>query len=78
MEPIVHGLKKKYSGCMRIQRVPIHAKFTWHELLSPIGAPEFVLLKASEEIIHRWSGYTEEKAFAPVLDPLCGGQKRRP
>ena len=78
MVPIVHGLTEKYSGCMSLQRVPIHAKSVWHELLSPVGAPEFVLLRSSKEIIHRWSGVTEEKEFAAVLDPLCVGKKQRP
>jgi hypothetical protein len=72
MVPIVHGLENKYSSCMNMQRVHIHAKSVWHELLSPVGAPEFVLLRSSEEIIHRWSGYTEAEEFAAVLDPLCG------
>lgn len=75
MKPIVHGLKEKYSDCMSLQRVHIHAKTAWHKLLSPVGAPEFVLLRSSEEIIHRWSGYTEAKKFAAVLDPLCSEEK---
>ena len=57
---------------MNMQRVNFHAKSTWHELLSPIGTPEFVLLDAAEEIIYRWFGITEEEAFAAVIDPLCG------
>lgn len=71
MEPIVYGLRDKYSSCMRMQRVNFHAKSEWHELLSPIGTPEFVLLKSSEEIIYRWFGITEEAEFSAVIDPLC-------
>jgi hypothetical protein len=56
---------------MSMQRVNFHAKSTWHELLSPIGTPEFVLLDSSEEIIYRWFGVTEAEEFAAVLDPLC-------
>ena len=73
MEPIVHGLKEKYSSCMSMNRVNFHARSEWREMLSPIGTPEFVLLSSSKEIIYRWFGYTEEEEFAAVLDPLCGG-----
>mgnify|MGYP003417642253 CR=1 FL=1 len=72
MEPIVHGLKESYGGCMSMRRVNFHARSEWHELLSPIGTPEFVLLNSSREVIYRWFGYTEETEFAAVLDPLCG------
>jgi hypothetical protein len=71
MEPIVHGLKDKYSSCMNLQRVNFHAHSTWHELLTPIGSPEFVLLDSSKEVIQRWFGVTEEEEFTAVLDPLC-------
>ena len=73
MEPIVYGLKDTYSSCMSMKRVNFHARSVWHELLSPLGTPEFVLLDASKEIIYRWFGYTEAKEFATVLDPLCPG-----
>lgn len=72
MEPIVYGLRDKYSSCMSMQRVNFHARSAWHEMLSPISTPEFVLLDASEEIIYRWFGITEEEEFATVIDPLCG------
>ena len=72
MEPIVYGLKDKYSSCMDMHRVNFHAKSAWQELLFPIGTPEFVLLNSSEEIIYRWFGITEEKEFTVVIDPLCG------
>ena len=71
MEPIVHGLKEKYSSCMSMTRVNFHARSAWQELLSPIGTPEFVLLDSSKEIIYRWFGVTEANEFAAVLDPLC-------
>jgi thioredoxin-related protein len=72
MEPIVYGLEEKYSSCMSMKRVNFHARSDWHELLSPIATPEFVLLDSSKEIIYRWFGYTEEQEFAAVIDPLCG------
>jgi hypothetical protein len=72
MEPIVHGLKQKYSSCMDMNRVNFHANSEWEELLSPIGTPEFVLLNSSKKILYRWFGYTETGEFAAVLDPLCG------
>ncbi|HEX6034594.1 MAG TPA: hypothetical protein VFY83_09185 [Anaerolineales bacterium] len=71
MEPIVYGLKKKYSSCMSLERVNFHGRTEWRELLSPIGTPEFVLLGSSKEIIYRWFGFTEEEEFAAVIDPLC-------
>ena len=71
MEPIVHGLEEKYRNCMSVQRVHIHAKTPWHKLLLPVGVPEFVLLESSDELIHRWFGFTEAEEFAAILDPLC-------
>jgi hypothetical protein len=73
MEPIVHGLKEKYSSCMTINRVNFHAKSAWRELLSPLGTPEFALLNSAKQIIYHWFGYTEAEEFARVLDPLCSG-----
>ncbi len=73
MDPIVHGLEKKYRGCMKLERVNYHAKTAWHELLFPLASPEFALLTSSKEIIYRWSGYTEADEFAEILDPLCSG-----
>ena len=72
MEPIVHGLKEKYSSCMSMERVNFHTESAWRELLSPIGTPEFVLLDSAKQILYRWFGYTEETEFAAVLDPRCG------
>lgn len=73
MEPIVHGLKTKYSSCMAMERVNFHHHTSWHELLFPSGSPEFALLDSDEQIIYRWIGFTEEQEFAAVLDPLCSG-----
>jgi thioredoxin-related protein len=72
MEPIVYGLKEKYSSCIIMHRVNFHADSEWEELLSPVGTPEFVLLDSARKIIYRWFGYTETQEFAAVLDPLCG------
>jgi hypothetical protein len=72
MKPIVHGLKEKYRSCISVKRVNFYSKSVWHELLSPIGPPEFVLLDSSQEVIYRWFGVTEATEFAAVLDPLCG------
>ena len=72
MVPIVHELKKKYAGCIQLERVNFHDQTPWHELLSPFGSPEFDLLTASKDLIHRWFGVTEEEEFSAVLDPLCG------
>jgi hypothetical protein len=71
MVPIVYGLEDKYSSCMDMERVNFHGRTKWRELLSPIGTPEFVLLKSSKEIVYRWFGFTEAEEFATVLDPLC-------
>ena len=72
MESIVHGLKKKYAGCMKLERVNFHEWTSWHELIIPLASPEFALLDASKQIIYRWFGVVEEEEFAAVLDPLCG------
>ena len=72
MDPIVNGLKKRYIGCMKLERVNYHDWSPWHDLLYPIGSPEFALLYPSKEVIYRWFGVTEEQEFADILDPLCG------
>jgi len=71
MQPIVNGLEKKYGSCMTLERVNFHERTSWHELLYPLASPEFALLDSSKQIIHRWSGVTEEEDFAVVLEPLC-------
>lgn len=72
MQPIVHGLKEQYAGCLAVERVNYHARTEWHELLSPIGSPEFTLLTSAKEVIHRWFGVTPADEFSAVIDPLCG------
>ena len=72
MEPIVNGIKKKYSACLRLERVNYHAWTEWHELIYPVAAPEFALLDSSKNILYRWSGFTEEEQFTELIDPLCG------
>jgi len=71
MEPIVHGIQKRYRGCITLERVNFHAETPWHELIYPIGSPEFALLDSSKNIIYRWFGVTEADEFAEILDPLC-------
>ena len=71
MEPIVDGITKRYKGCMKLERVNYHSNTSWHELLFPIGSPEFDLLDASKNIIYRWAGYTETEEFTQIMDPLC-------
>ena len=56
-----------------MERVNYHKESPWHDLLFPIGSPEFALLTASKEIIYRWFGVTEPEEFAQILDPLCVG-----
>lgn len=73
MEPIVHGIRKRYAACIRLERVNFHAHTSWHELLFPLGSPEFALLDSSEAILYRWFGFTEADEFTQKLDPLCGG-----
>jgi hypothetical protein len=51
--------------------VNFHKQSAWHELLFPIGSPEFALLTSSKEIIYRWFGVVEPEEFAEILDPLC-------
>ena len=72
MDPIVHGLKNKYAGCMTLERVNFDKWTTWHDLIFPLASPEFALLDSSKQLIQRWFGVTEKDEFAAVLDPLCG------
>ncbi len=72
MQPIVNGLKTKYSSCMTLERVNFHERTSWHELLLPLASPEFALLDSSKQVIHRWFGVTDEEEFSALLDPLCG------
>ena len=71
MNPIVDGIKKKYMHCLKLERVNYHGRTTWHELLFPIGSPEFALLDSSKNVLYRWAGVTPKEDFSAVLDPLC-------
>jgi len=71
MDPIVHGLRKKYASCFKFEHVNYHEATAWRDLLAPIGSPEFALLDASKQVLHRWFGVTPEEEFSAVLDPLC-------
>ena len=71
MDPIVHGLEKRYRGCMQLERVNYHQRTEWHELLFPIGSPEFVLLNSAKETIYHWFGVVDTEEFTSILDPLC-------
>lgn len=73
MVPIVNGIKKRYSSCMKLERVNFHDWGSWHDLLSPFGSPEFVLMDSSKQVLYRWFGFTMKEEFSAVLDPLCGG-----
>ena len=72
MDPIVNGLKKEYASCMKVERVNYHEWTQWHELLSPVGSPEFDLLDSSRKILYRWFGVVDKEEFVTVLKPLCG------
>lgn len=71
MEPIVYGLKKKYKACMNFERVNYHQRTEWHDLLFPIGTPEFALLDSSKQLLYRWFGEVTPDEFADVFNPLC-------
>ena len=73
MDPIVNGIKKKYTHCMEVERANYHQHTPWHELIFPLASPEFALLDSSLNIIYRWFGVIEEEEFSVVLDPLCIG-----
>lgn len=73
MQPIVNGIKKTYSRCMKLERVNFHERSAWLEMLSPFGTPEFALLDSQNNILYRWFGVIEADEFAAVLDPLCKG-----
>ena len=72
MQPIVNGLEKQYRSCLRLERINFHAETHWHELIAPIGSPEFALLDSREHILHRWIGLTDKGEFESVLAPMCG------
>jgi hypothetical protein len=72
MGPIVNGIKKEYAGCMQVELVNFHERSTWHDLLDPLGSPEFDLLDSTKSVIYRWFGVVEKEEFSAVLDPLCG------
>ena len=71
MDPIVNGIQKKYRGCIKLERVNYHKESPWHELLFPVGSPEFALLSSAKEVIYRWFGVTTPEEFAEILNPLC-------
>ena len=55
-----------------MERVNFNSKTRWHELIGPIGSPEFVLLDSSNQIIYRWIGLTEKEEFPQVMNSVCG------
>lgn len=71
MNPIVNGLKKKYRHCLKLERVNYHEWTPWHELLFPIGSPEFALLDSAQQVLYRWVGVIPENEFSAILNPLC-------
>jgi hypothetical protein len=71
MEPIVNGIKKKYASCFKFEHVNFHKWSVWHDLLTPIGSPEFALLDSSKKVLYRWFGVIPAEEFSAVLDPLC-------
>jgi len=73
MIPIVNGIKKRYSRCMKMERASVRGSTQWNTLLAPIGAPEFVLLDSSKEVVYRWFGVVPTEEFSAILDPLCFG-----
>jgi hypothetical protein len=73
MEPIVHGLTQRYSGCLALERVNFHAETAWSKKINPLGSPEFAVVDAAGKILYRWSGFTEAESFDAVLQPLCKG-----
>jgi len=56
---------------MELERVNYHERTLWHELLFPIGSPEFVLLDSAKQVIYRWFGVIPAEDFSKILDPLC-------
>ena len=73
MQPIVSGIKKQYKACLKLERLNFHSQSKWHELIGPVGSPEFALLDASGKVIYRWIGFTEKEEFVEVINPICGG-----
>ncbi|MBI3161277.1 MAG: hypothetical protein HYZ23_02145 [Chloroflexi bacterium] len=73
MLPIVNGIKKEFQACLQVERVHISADTQWHDLIDPIGTPEFALVDSPGNVIYRWVGFTEREEFADVIHPLCGG-----
>jgi hypothetical protein len=71
MDPIVHGVMKRYLGCLSLVRVNFHSHTPWHEKIFPLATPEFALLDSSDQILYRWFGYTEPESFDSILKPLC-------
>jgi len=71
MEPVVNRLVKDYRNCLQFEHVNYHRPSQWHELVFPVGSPEFALLDASRNVLYRWFGVTEREEFDKVLKPLC-------
>lgn len=71
MEPVVNRLVKDYRDCLQFERVNYHRESRWHELVAPVGSPEFALLDAAGNVLYRWFGVTEREEFDALLQPLC-------
>ena len=73
MRSIVDGIKKEFKACVQVERVNFHSVTKWHELLSPMGTPDFALLDSTGNVIYRWIGFTEKEEFVDVIRPRCAG-----
>jgi len=73
MQPIVNGIRKQYNVCFKLERVNFHSQTHWHDLIGPVGSPEFALLDPSGQVIYRWFGFTEKEEFTMIMDPICKG-----
>lgn len=72
MQPIVHGIQKQFRSCLKVERVYFLSDTLWHNLIGPLGTPEFALVDRDRNVLRRWIGLTERSEFEAVIAPLCG------
>ncbi len=74
MRPIVHGLEDKYAAKIDFVYLDIDdpASEPAKRKLGYRVQPDFFLIDANSNVIQRWIGYVEAKAFEEGLSKIAG------
>jgi thioredoxin-related protein len=73
MAPMVHGLEAKYAGRIKFSYLDADDARTrgFQQALGFRYQPEFYLVDANGELLHRWVGYVSAEQFEAVFSTLA-------